>query len=126
LDDHAILDMTVEFFGSAARDILCRTRSGTALPLGPTGASKLLWILVPDSFAPWDRAIRARLGFGENELAYQRYLVFVRGCIKSMSDAAGCEPRLLPERLGLAAESPPKAIDTLFYWWLTRDEPLRD
>lgn len=124
MDDRAILETAGEFFRSARQDIMCRMRSGIALPLGPTGASKLLWLLAPETFAPWDRAIRADLGFGENELAYQRYLSFVRDCITSLSGAANCEPRLLPARLGLAAGSAPKAIDTLFYWWLTRDEPL--
>jgi hypothetical protein len=88
--------------------------------IGPTGAAKILHVLSPRALAPWDRAIRAELGYDGSGVSYRRYQLQVRQIATDLIDEAraiGINANDIPEIVGRTESSLPKLVDE--YHWIT-------
>jgi hypothetical protein len=87
---------------------------------GATGAAKTLFSLRPNSFAPWDEAIRDSLGHDGSANSYIEYLQTIGALLNRFRPL--CEQQRftlseLPSRLFRPNSSVPKLIDE--YYWIT-------
>jgi hypothetical protein len=92
---------------------------------GPAGAAKIMYALWPDALAPWDDAIRVRLGLDSGPRSYRNFLTeVVPGQIETLRvDAARFEIPLcaVPVRVGRPRSSLPKLVDEFFWVTITQD-----
>jgi hypothetical protein len=98
-----------------------QTGSGKHLKtVGPVGAAKTLYILRPNVFPPWDRAIMRRLRYGQSGPEYRRYLSEVAQQLREVSRDSGIPVPELPRVVGRAGSSPAKLIDE--FNWVARTQ----
>jgi hypothetical protein len=80
---------------------------------GATGAAKTLYAVRPNACAPWDEAIRRRLGFADDGNGYRQHLERVRAEVaEAASDLGpGAGAAELPAAVGRAVSSAAKLVD---------------
>ena len=91
--------------------------------VGPTGASKILFALRPDSLPPWDEAIRIHFSLDGSPAAYRRYLRRLRAHIADL--AAACKRNghsldELPKLVGRPDSTLVKLLDEYHWVVVTR------
>jgi hypothetical protein len=84
-------------------------------PLGPTGASKTLWVLRPSLYLPWDRATRDGAGFAGTTAGYRALLMYAQRIILRMAAAFECEPPELGRHVERNELAPPKLVDEILF-----------
>lgn len=85
---------------------------------GPTGAAKILHALRPETFMPWDQAIRSAFQLGGSGRSYRTYLVRAQAVIHHLVEDArglGIAPTRIAEKIDRPGSSLPKLLDE-FYW----------
>jgi hypothetical protein len=97
-----------------------RSRGSKASPVrfGATAAAKALYALRPESFAPWDDAIRRRFGCDGSAASFRAFLVRMQAEIRSLQKEAtefSVAANDIPAALGRPESSLPKLVDE-FYW----------
>jgi hypothetical protein len=91
-----------------------------AITIGPTAASKILFALSPEAFAPWDDAMRKHFGCDGSAESYVRFLGIVRAL--AISIGAQCEKSGFPiERLPKELKRPGATVVSLLneYLWVS-------
>ena len=91
---------------------------------GPTAASKVLFILKPDAFSPWDEAIRDGLGIIANGKGYVGFLKKIRQDLQTLEkncDNFDMSPSQFLERIGRNNITPVQLLDEYFWITLTRE-----
>ena len=83
----------------AYEELATRLGQGSgADPRRPAAASKILYILRPHFFLPWDQAIREKLRAGAGTgKQYADFLALAQEQIVDLLGACGCEERLLAD-----------------------------
>lgn len=87
---------------------------------GPTGASKILYVLRPKSLILWDIPMRKYFNWGDSGYAYVRYINHVNKIIKDLIIQCkynNFSIEVLPEKINRPNSSIPKLIDE--YHWVT-------
>lgn len=116
------------FVKNAYKELLHRTASIRTLlngdqskvEFGPTGTSKILFALRPNSMIPWDEAMRAKFQLAGSEGDYVKFLKIVKKDIEELDNTcnrSGYKLSDLPQLLGRPKFSLTKLIDE--YHWVT-------
>jgi hypothetical protein len=128
LDDNA-LRVVSSAYGDLAQREAGRGRLAdgreSVLTVGPTGAGKILHIVRPRTFAPWDDPIRRALRLDPGSRGDLRYLTDVRDQVRSLRDTAvrnGLDADDIPSALGRPSSTLPKLVDE--YNWVTINRGL--
>lgn len=99
-----------------------RTRS-----FGPTATAKLLYFLRPLAIPPWDKAISAQTGGGQDEAAFGAHLTLCRRWARALeaeARSAGLAPGEIAASAGRPAASVARLIDEWLYWTVTAGRPV--
>lgn len=75
------IELVAKAYGSLKNEIgAIRHRYGKEIKIhiGPTAASKILFILLPEAMMPWDDAMRKKLGYSSGSRAYADYQHMIR------------------------------------------------
>lgn len=90
-----------------------RETGSVARTFGATGAAKTLYAIRPNACAPWDEAIRRRLGFPDSGDGYRQHLERVRSELaEAVADLGpGASAAELPAVVGRAGSSAAKLVD---------------
>ena len=99
-----------------------RRRKGSTLRItvGPTGASKILFVIRRNALLPWDEPRRKHYGYDSSAASYSVYLHRVKSILVELEEACkgrGFTLAQLPDQLGRADSTVPKLIDE--YHWVT-------
>lgn len=100
-----------------------RNKKRLDITVGPTGASKILFVLRPDIAVPWDEAIRKGLRHSGDGASYADYLKRVVSEISSLDHSCrkhGIEILDLPQLLGRDEATIPQLIGEYFWMIETR------
>jgi hypothetical protein len=121
LPDKSLLDFTANDYSpvGAAFDALSMYSLGRRR-FGPTAASKVLFAIRPESYIPWDSAIRAGLKFGMNGVDYVRFLKKVHQDLEDIEKQCKVQHLNLDglsAKLGRPSATPVQLVDE--YYWLT-------
>ncbi len=106
----ALLDKTASYKHRDGRKLRVR--------FGATGVAKILYVLRPKAFLPWDRKIRDALDFGESGREYRRFLEHVRVQINDLIRDArhhSISDSQIPKAVGREGTSLTKLIDE-YHW----------
>jgi hypothetical protein len=114
----ALNDDALETAAAAYGDLSTRTGPRRQLAdrlidvrFGPTTAAKTMFAVRPQTFLPWDNAIRKELGYDGSAVSYRNALVRARSELAEAVAQAGVATRALPELIGRPTSPPPKLID---------------
>ena len=128
LDDGELMQ-AAEAYG-ALKDLpgANRVRGGNevVVTIGPTAASKVLFALRPEAFAPWDDAMRKHFGCDGSAESYCRFLVIVRDL--ALRIGGQCERNDFPiARLPEELDRPGSTMVALLneYLWVTVSAGVR-
>jgi hypothetical protein len=99
----------------------------TAVDVGATGASKILFVLRPDGLIPWDEPIRKEMDLNSSASSYVRYLNIAKRHLEELSRHCaekGIALRDLPVKLGRPESSVAKLVDEFFWVTVSRKCPV--
>ena len=93
---------------------------GVTSRVGPTGAAKILFALMPETAPPWDNPIREHFRFDETKESYIKYLAKVKDVLLEAEEE--CEKKNIPFRdlpkvFGRQNSTLAKLVDE--YFWIT-------
>jgi hypothetical protein len=101
-----------------------RNGNTVTMSFGATGTAKFLFTIKPNTFAPWDDAIRKKLKYNGSAESYMQYLRKVVDNInelKNICKEKGLSLDNLPTIVNRANSSLPKIIDEYFWMKYTQD-----
>jgi hypothetical protein len=113
LSDDA-LDSAAEAYGDLAQRVGPRRQLPGRLidvRFGPTTAAKAMFAVRPNTFLPWDDAIRKKLGYSGDAVSYRQALVRARDELAEAVQQAGIDAHELPALIGRPQSTPPKLVD---------------
>lgn len=99
----------------------------SSISFGPTGASKILFAVMPNTVLPWDEPIRNEFNYSGNKTSYFKYLQRVKRELKSLSNECkkkGILFKELPKFLNRPHSFLPKLIDEYYWITITNDCPF--
>lgn len=104
-----------------------RTRASTAIRrFGPTAASKIMFVLRPDTVTPWDAAIARRTTGGTTRQHFVRHLTAARlWTTSTLDEAARVGIADIAAHVGRPNSSLAKIYDEWQYLTITRDAPVQ-
>ncbi len=123
-------DRELEVLGDAFDNLSKRLASyrGNNIPvkIGPTGASKILFVLRPNAHPTWDVPVRNHLHYKGNKQYYIKFLKHVKYSLENIGKQClkhGFTLSDLPKRIVRKKASLPKLIDE--YYWVTITKKCR-
>ena len=122
LDDHG-LSGAAEAYGSLVDKKVARLNRGTKtsdVRMGPTAASKVLFVLCPEALMPWDEAMRTDFGCDGSPESYVRFLQRIKKIawrIRDMCGDKGFDIVELPRQIGRPDSTVLELINE--YIWIT-------
>lgn len=129
LEDQEI-DIAADAYGSLKDRIGARNyRGGNKLEvhIGPTAASKILFILRPEALMPWDEAMRKYFGYSGSPGTYFDYLIEIRDLalhIGNLCMKKGFQIDELPRRLGRPSSTVLELVNEYIWVTVTRNVEL--
>lgn len=119
-NDYMNLRQAYDSLASCTASLRRRGNNQSRVRFGATGTAKILFSLRPNSFAPWDEAIRDSLGHDGTANSYVEYLQTISALLKGfrpLCEQQGFTLNELPTKLFRPNSSVPKLIDE--YYWMT-------
>ena len=117
------IEQVADIYDALACKIASKQARGDKLipkPVGPTGASKILFALRPKVAVPWDEAIRKGLKYSGDGSSYVNYLKRVKKEIETLAESCaenGVQLFKVPEIIKRSGSTIPQLIGE--YFWVT-------
>jgi hypothetical protein len=124
------IEIAATAYGSLKNEIgSIRHRSGKEIKvhIGPTAASKILFVLLPEAMTPWDDAMRKKLGYSAGSRAYASYQHMIRDLtlhLESLCRRNNFDIDELPEKTGRRYSTVLELVNAYIWITVTREIEL--